>query len=293
MKIATKTLEAIETALQSDQGSSYRKFLKKVILNIGDAYKESDEGFRRHLGASVIGSDCVRSIWYSFRWFSENKFRGRMLRLFNRGHLEEARFIALLLIIGCKVIQQDKDGKQLKISDHMGHYGGSVDGVVLGVPDLPCGQYCLVEFKTHSEKSFRDLSELGVMESKFQHYIQMQQYMLYMQLPVALYMAVNKNTDEIYAELVSFNKEKALQYSDRARKIIESKTPPVKISDSPGFWKCKYCDHKNLCQLEKPSLKNCRTCAHSHPALGGDWVCEEHGEVIENPFQKCDEYQAI
>ena len=44
-----------------------------------------------------------------------------MLRLFNRGHIEEARFIAMLLTIGMPVYQQDAEGKQFRI--HFGEIG--------------------------------------------------------------------------------------------------------------------------------------------------------------------------
>lgn len=58
---------------------------------------------RTHLGASLIGKECRRELWYGFRWVKKEEFDGRMYRLFQRGHLEEARFIEYLMGIGCKV----------------------------------------------------------------------------------------------------------------------------------------------------------------------------------------------
>jgi hypothetical protein len=29
---------------------------------------EAGDGFREHLGASLIGKDCERALWYDFRW---------------------------------------------------------------------------------------------------------------------------------------------------------------------------------------------------------------------------------
>lgn len=62
--------------------------------------KEQDRQGRHHLGGSLIGRKCKRELWYSFRWAQPPEFEGRMLRLFNRGHREEDRFVEWLRSIG-------------------------------------------------------------------------------------------------------------------------------------------------------------------------------------------------
>lgn len=59
--------------------------------------------FNTRLGASIIGHDCKRFLWYSFRWAFKAVNDARMLRLGQRGNLEEARFIEYLRGIGCQV----------------------------------------------------------------------------------------------------------------------------------------------------------------------------------------------
>src|SRR6266853_4197332 len=66
--IATKTLEAIDQAITADGGASFRKILRHTISQAEDAYSVESDGFRSHLGASIIGNDCYRQIWYMFRW---------------------------------------------------------------------------------------------------------------------------------------------------------------------------------------------------------------------------------
>lgn len=68
-----------------------------------------DDGHRNHLGASLIGDDCSRKLWYSFRWVFKERFSGRLLRLFNRGHREEDRFVEWLEGAGFKVWAHSKD----------------------------------------------------------------------------------------------------------------------------------------------------------------------------------------
>lgn len=276
--LATRTLDAINTSLEKDQGAAYRIFLGQVMPHMGDAYRGAETNpYRSHMGASGIGKDCGRAIWYSFRWFTRPHFEGRILRLFNRGHLEEARFIALLLSIGAQVFQQDANGKQFRISDAGGHFGGSGDGVAIGLPDLPEGMSCLLEFKTHSEKSFNKVKAEGVRNAKFEHFVQMNTYMRKMHLNVALYGAVNKNNDELYLELVPIDTITADQFIDRGRQLVFSPTPPKKLSESPGWFECKYCDHRGVCHLKKDPEVNCRTCFHSRPNEDGTWRCHNAG----------------
>lgn len=295
--IATKTLIAFDRAVRSDQGATYRGNLQKVLPHIGDAYRTEDDGFRSHLGASILGTECERSIWYSFHWASKKQFSGQMLRLFNRGHLEEGRFIALLLSIGCQVYQQDGQGKQYRISEYGGHFGGSGDGVVIDVPDLQKGQAALGEFKTHNDKSFAKLAGKdwkayveglldpskpqvqfdgeGVRSAKFEHWVQMQSYMRKMGLAVGLYMAVNKNDDHIYAELVPLDSASADKFIERAGKVIMMTAAPPMISKSPGWFGCKFCDFKPVCKEGKQVERNCRTCEFaSADTQTGKWMCD-------------------
>lgn len=317
--IPYETLKRMDTSIRADQGNAYRGFLGKVLPHIKDAYREDEEGFRSHLGASIIGQDCARAIWYSWRWVTLPEFSGQMLRLFNRGHIEEGRFIAQLLTMGCEVYQQDKDGKQFRVSHADDHMGGSGDGVVMNVPDVAPVTAVLGEFKTHNEKSFvklagenwrKHLDYLfgltktpaqfkgeGVREAKPEHYVQMQIYMRKMGLGVALYGAVNKNTDDIYCELVPLDIRTADEFLDRGENLIDMELPPKKLSESPGFWKCKFCDHAPVCHLGKPAAVNCRTCSFSTPIRGepgAQWLCRVKEVRIDKATQLvgCDQYAA-
>lgn len=299
--VALATLRAIDAKIASDGGSSFRGWLGKVIPHMGDAYRTDEDSHRSHLGASILGSECERDIWYSFHWVTKGAFEPRMLRLFNRGHLEEARFVALLLMLGCQVYQQDSEGKQFRIHFGDGHGGGSGDGIGVDIPDLPPGVPALCEFKTHSEKSFIELAGplkewrqyildgkkfagKGVREAKHEHYVQMQLYMRKMGIPYALYVAVNKNTDDVYAEIVALDTIVADMYLAKGERLIWEPRPPKKMNESPGFWKCRFCDHRPVCHLDAAPDRNCRTCRFADPAPGGVWNCSN--DVCPGPLDK-------
>lgn len=292
--LASKTHAAIDAALEKDGGAKYRGFLKQVLPHMDDAYRTDDKPFRPHMGASLIGGECAREIWYGFHWAVEPKFPGRVLRLFNRGHLEEARFIALLLMIGCTVYQQDENGKQFRISGSEGHFGGSGDGVVIGIPDLPEGTAALTEFKTHNDKSFKALKQQGVRNAKLEHYVQMNVYLRKMGLAIALYVAVNKNDDDLYMELVPLNPEVADQFIQRGDKLVWMPQPPKRISNSSAYFKCGWCTYKPVCHMRKMPARNCRTCQFSEPGPNKTWLCR-HPKInkaltVDEQLAGCENY---
>lgn len=306
--LAYQTLRAIDECIRRDQGAAFRQNLQRVLPHITDAYRGEDEGFRSHLGASLIGRECSRELWYGFRWAHKGTFSGQMLRLFNRGHLEEGRFIALLLTMGVQVFQQDANGNQYRISEYGGHFGGSGDGVVMNIPDIAPGTPALSEFKTHNTKSFNKLAGTnwkkfyeamldpklpqvafegdGVRTTKFEHWVQMQIYMRKMGLAVAVYVAVHKDTDLIYIELVHLDSDTADKFITRAGTIVGSEVPPPPINKSAGWGACMFCDYKKICKESKPVMRNCRTCQYAEPNMqDGKWYCnnaERLGTITKN-----------
>ncbi len=297
VRLAVKTMAAIEAAIEADQGNAYRGWLGKVLPHMKDAYRTDEDGYRTHLGASVIGRQCPREVYYGWRWFKQVRFSGRMLRLFNRGHLEEGRIIAALLTIGVQVYQQDETGQQFRITHANGHIGGSGDGKVVGIPDLPVGTTALAEFKTYNEKLFAKLKAGGVKEAKPEHYTQMTIYMEKMGIPVGVYFGINKNDDEIYAEIIVLNRYHADEYLTLGESIAFAETPPNRISTTPGDWRCTYCDYRKECfKLPGAQIaRNCRTCQHSIPLQSGEWYCNMQAKPLSKAEQiaGCGAYESL
>lgn len=114
-----------------------------------------------------------------------------------------------------------------------------------------------------------------------------------MGLAVALYMVVNKNNDELYGEIVHLDTAIADQFLDRGEKLVWMDNAPDRISESPGFWKCRFCDHRPVCHLGAAPDRNCRTCAHSKPVEGNKWVCTLHNKELtkEEQLKGCNNYE--
>ena len=234
---------------------------------------DNQESYRYHLGASIIGGDCERAIWYGWRWFKDVKHPHQLLRLFKRGHYEEPIVLGHLRNAGMVVHEVDSvSGKQFQLSALGGHFGGSLDAVLENVPGLD-GKPCLMECKTANQKQFDLLVKKGVRVHKFEHYVQMQIYMGAYNLPWALYICVNKNTDEWHWELIIYDKLFNDQYLQRAANIIASDRPPQRVSNDPSWYRCKWCDYYKICHHDETPAKNCRTCVHSDPRSDGRWYC--------------------
>lgn len=289
---------------------------KKLVLQIQndiDAFCKSrfEEDPRTHLGASIIGHDCQAYAWNVFRWLKFESFSGQMLRLFNRGHEEEARFVNWLVGIGFEVRELDPETKkQFRILGCKGHFGGSLDAMMKPPAryNIPVEHIIwLGEFKTHNEKSFTKLAGKkgdtskprsggdGVQKSKPQHYRQMCSYGRAYNFNYGLYCAVNKDTDELYFEIVPLDFRQADDLFRKADNIVFSQTRPAKIAQTDTFFDCKYCHFAGLCHRGEVPTKNCRSCRNAFPVDNAEWHCQVHNGIIPKDFipKGCDAYARI
>lgn len=253
---------------------------------------------RWHLGASLIGHECSRYLWFLFRWCGRqvgsgrndterHENLGRMQRLFNRGHREEDRYTEFLKGIGCQVWTHDEQGNQFRMSAVNGHYGGSIDGVVRFPARYGVADPVLVEFKTNNTgHGWNELLEKGLAVSKPQHFIQASSYGFQYKLQHGCYFNTNKNDDDLHVELVRLNWDMAQQFIAKAERIILSPDPPPRIAEQPTYFKCKMCDMAGVCHSGKLPERNCRSCKHAKPAEAGEWHCSVHNGIIPRDFVK-------
>lgn len=246
-----------------------------TVAAIFRAYEEdADNGHRPHLGASLIGHACDRALFYTFRWALERKFPGRLLRLFETGQLAEPRMAGNLRRIGVEIHETSPDGQQWRVSDHGGHFGGSLDGAGLGFPEAP-KTWAVWENKTSNTKGYKELLAKGLKAAKPLHHAQVTIYMGYTGMDRAMYTCVCKETDDIYSEWIHFDPVEFARLRVKAERIITAAEPPQRMSNDPSWYECKYCDYHAVCHGETLPEVNCRTCAHSTPEMDGEahWSC--------------------
>lgn len=263
-----------------------------TVQAIYDAYKARGdaEPQRGYLGASIAGHGCDRVLWYTFRGVIREDKEGRIYRLLERGDLEESRLVADLRAIGCEVLDRDPaTGEQFEVSDLGGHFSGHFDAAVLGVPEAPKAWH-VGEFKTANAKHFAKIQKEGVRAAKPEHYAQMQLYMGQTGMDRALYLACNKDTDELYSERVKFDSAFYKRLMERVGRIIRASKPPERVASRSDDWRCKFCAGHALCwgSADKPAVpipaQTCKSCCHSTPiteGTGARWRCERYDAEVD------------
>lgn len=243
---------------------------------------------RPYLGMSGIGDDCLRKVWFGFRFASIKKITRRLKLIFDRGHREEEIIIAELKEIGLEIFRRDEDGGKVEIFGIEGekqeqavgffeHEKGHIDGRVLGVVEAPTTEH-LLEMKTMNDSRFKKFKKEGVKNSDPKYYAQIQKYMHHKKLTRTLFVARNKNDEMLGFERIHYDKD----YSE----ILEKKTADLITSDSPEFfqkltrsdYRCKFCDHFEVCHNDAAPVKTCRSCVHVDLAHEGKWVCGLDGD---------------
>lgn len=256
-----------------------------------------DDGPRLHLGASIIGGECPREIWYSFRWVYHKVFSGRMYRLFNRGHLEEKRNLEWLRFIGCKINDLDQDGKQFRIVGTISHFGGSLDAAGFLPPDFDLDEELLFEFKTKKTGAdFNEIKKKGIKVCNWQHYVQMSIYGKSKSIKFAVYIVTNKNDDEMHIEIVPLDWQLAEEKEKLANQIINSRQAPPRPFASRAYMKCKTsCDYVGICWDNVQPQVNCRSCWKAKPIENNEWSCEQFDMQIPRDFikQGCPHWEAV
>jgi hypothetical protein len=269
----------------------------KTVEAIYAWWQNKPDRYSRRLGASQIGRECERELWFSFRWCNTGvKFDGRMLRLFNRGHREEAVFVSELRGIGCEVHDLDPTtGQQFTFVGCGGHFVAKVDGVVRGLPESATTWHD-VSFKTANAKSFAAIQKGGI-AGKPEHFAQVQIEMRLGALTRALYLVACKDNDELYGERVKYDLTAATMLEEKANRVIYAPEPLPGISQDPAFYKCKFCSFAAICHTPKLMPANCRNCLHATPESDGDgrWSCAKWGADIPTDAQAdgCEKHRYI
>ena len=262
-----------------------------------EAAPGSGQDWRRdHLGASILGHECDRYLWNSFRWAGAKKLDGRTLRLLERGKREEQWIIEDLRAMGVQVFDRDQaTGEQFRV--RWGHIGGSCDFVAVGLAEAPDTPH-VGEIKTSNLKSFERLKEKGVKSAKREHFVQMHIYMHGLGIEWALYICVCKDNDELYQERVPYDKKVAEEAIARGQRIVAANVPPER-QESPDLPPCMLtskdgtqwpCQFHGQCWKGGIPERNCRTCVSSDPLAMGEcadglWNCEHHNKSL-NPMEQ-------
>ena len=243
---------------------NHRPKIQEQIGELIDAalrQQRDSQAPRSSLGASRLGVACERALQYEYLQTTVDHGRdlpGRVLRIFEVGHTLEDLAIRWLRMDGFDLYTQRASGGQFGFSVAGGRIQGHIDGVLNGGPTERGMAYpALWECKTMNDKNWRDTVKKGVAVAKPVYAGQIATYQAYMEPSIpgisdnpALFTAINKDTQEIWSELVPFDGGLAQRMSDRAVRVIratEVGEQLPRIATEPGYYECKYCAWANRC----------------------------------------------
>ncbi|MBF2754650.1 MAG: hypothetical protein ISN29_05250 [Gammaproteobacteria bacterium AqS3] len=255
-------------------------------------YEDRDESpHRDHLGASDIGNECPRHIWYTYRHAHRREFNPRLYKVFATGHRAEPIFANDLRRAGIEIEIENKDGKQFSFTDYGGHVTVNLDGIGRVPDSLPAEhatswKRVIFEMKTMSLKRFKTMTSKGLKAACPEYYRQVQ-----MQLHVAerqgeqfdgaLFVAVCKDNDENFVLEVKHDREMQARLRKEVISLLKGNVPD-RLNVSEKVPPCRFCGYLKVCKQDRYDLieKNCRTCNHASMVLkadnnpSGTWKCD-------------------
>lgn len=264
---------------------------------------QRNEPPRGHLGASMIGDPCARKLWYSFRWVANPAFDAATLARFDDGHRsEDIMAERLRLVREIELHTKDETGSQYRFKDHGEHFAGSVDGLIRGLLQAPATPH-IWEHKCVNEKRFAQLEKLKIEHGEkgalahwdAVYHAQAQVYMHYFAMTRHYLTVATPGTRAVTGCRTDYSPSQAMALIEKARSIIASDAPPVRLTERKDDHRCKFCSFQAQCHYGGLSAENCRTCRHSEPVDGG-WRCNFHGGgMIPLDFQRqgCSDYQPL
>lgn len=239
------------------------KFHEQVsaLIDRAQTDERAKEARRDYLGASRLGVACDRALQFEYVQApvdSGRDFSGRLLRVFEVGHALEALAIRWLRLAGFALQTRQSNEDQLGFSTASGRIRGHIDGVITNVPAvLNLVTPMLWECKTMADKHWRTTVRQGVAVAKPIYAAQIATYQAYMEPQIpgisanpALFTAINKDTEEIWFELLPFDAPLAQRMSDRAVKIVlatEAGELLPRTFNTPSHFECRFCPWQNRC----------------------------------------------
>lgn len=193
---------------------------------------------RNYIGASIIGSDCLRQIWYEFKGTKAEKVPTKTRRTWDIGKTIEGLIVQWLVSAGVKINRTHQTFHAKDLPLFRGHF----DGVITIVK-----KKAILEIKTAKDASFKIFAKKGVKVWNVQYYAQIQAYMGMSGIHSTYILVLNKDNSDLSDELVLFDPEFYESLEAKALMISTAVVSPPKINGSPLWWQCKQCKFNKVC----------------------------------------------
>lgn len=212
--------------------------IDKLSKLIEISQSQVEDSLRDYIGASSIGSDCLRKIWYEYKGVKAKKVPSRFRRTWAIGKRLEGLVIEWLKDAGVSIELEDKTYYAPETEVFRGHF----DGIIVSGNDKS-----ILEIKTAKDASFKIFVKSGLKIWNPQYYAQVQSYMGMSGINSAYILVLNKDNSEISDELVLFDVDFYQRLVEKALMISEAMLAPPRVHNSPIWYQCKMCKYNKVC----------------------------------------------
>lgn len=234
------------------QPPSHQKTLDAVRAEMQT--RAAQEPPRDYLGASSLGHECDRYLWYLARGYKQGLSHPNAVSGSEDGYRCEPILIERLKLLPyLEVITHQPNGEQYGFSDLDGKLKGHPDGFIKGILEAP-ETWHILEFKSKKEEQFKKLVKLVNQDNKtalyhwdFGYYVQAQMYMRYFELKRHYLICCLPGARDMISCRTDYDAQFAEQYYLRAKRIIETENIPDRRWNKPDFFKCKFCPFREQC----------------------------------------------
>ena len=216
------------------------KIIERIHERIDQAIVEKREKPRTYLGASILGTECARQLWYT-KFNSKEVEDPNVLKKFKVGHYLEPMMVDLFRKAGYQM--WGVDGEQLGFEDE--GIAGHCDGIIKGIDGDEETPY-LLEFKTSNSFYFKQFVKDGISANE-KYAGQVQIYMHKFKLKKCLFVVMNKDTQEMHYEIVLYDEYEAVRLLERGKHILTMTEPPERGYPRSNYFKCKWCNWNKTC----------------------------------------------
>jgi len=214
---------------------------------------------RNYIGASSIGEDCERKLFYKLRHADKAKpRRAELILAANDGHRSEDLVASYIRQIpGVELWTHKNDGGQYGFHERFGEvdFKGHVDGIIKGLPQSPATAH-IWENKACNQKIFDAFLKArethgtkGALQKwKPIYYAQAIINMEKFDIKRHYTTVCLSGTRKIASCRTEANPTLAKLLIEKAKRVASATTPPFGISDNPTFYECKHmCDFYEHC----------------------------------------------
>ena len=213
---------------------SHNKLTKIIELS----QERIEDDARNYIGASSIGSDCLRQIWYQYKGVKAQSVPPKVRRTWDIGKRLEELVIQWVLYAGMVVERTNVTYHAINVPIFQGHLDGLI---IIGK------KKSILEIKTAKDASFTIFVKKGLKSWNPQYYSQIQSYMGMSGIESAFVLVLNKDNSELYDEFVEFDPDHYESLEQKAIMIANAVVSPPRVNGSPLWYQCKICKFSKVC----------------------------------------------